>query len=192
MQNKKKPRTENEMRWTTLESRSIIERPWMNARVERVLLPDGRIHEEYYILHYPKWVNIIAITEEGEMVMERQWRHGLGVVSTEIPAGVAEGGEEPLEAAQRELMEETGFGGGEWSLFMQLAPNASSMDNISYTFLARGVRHMGPTHFDSTEDIEVFLLPQEKVFEMLQQGQFIQATMVAPIWKYFATKRDKA
>ncbi len=186
MQNERKPRTEEQMRWTTLESRTIIERPWMNARVERVQLPDGRVHEEYYILHYPKWINVIAITEDGRMILERQWRHGLGIVSIEIPAGVVEDGEEPLAAAQRELMEETGFGGGEWSLFMEIAPNPSSMDNMSYTFLARGVRPMGPTHFDYTEDIEVYLRPQAEVFEMLRQGKFMQALMVAPLWKYFA------
>ena len=95
-------------KWTTLESRYIIERPWLTARVDKVQLPDGRINPEHYVLEYPKWVNVIAITTEGEMVMIRQYRHGFDQVLVELCAGVVEQGEAPIEAAQRELLEEPG------------------------------------------------------------------------------------
>ena len=101
-------------KWTTLESRYIIQRPWLTARVDKVQLPDGRINPEHYVLEYPEWVNIIAITREGQFVMVRQYRHAMDIVLDELCAGVMEQGETPLQAAQRELLEETGYGGGTW------------------------------------------------------------------------------
>lgn len=111
-----------EARWRVLDREYIIKRPWLTARRDKVELPDGRIIEEYYVLEYPDWVNVIAITKDGQFVMERQYRHGLGVHSTELPCGVMEKGEDPLEAAKRELFEETGYGNGEWTKLMVITP----------------------------------------------------------------------
>ena len=104
------------LRWETLKSEIIISRPpWLRVRHDQVRLPDGRINPEFYVLEYPDWVNVIAITEDGRFVMERQYRYGLGETCLEIYAGVIEKGETPEEAARRELEEETGYTGGEWS-----------------------------------------------------------------------------
>ena len=99
-------------KWETLKSDYIIKRPWLTARRDEVQLPNGIIHDEYYVQEYPDWVNVIAEDCKGNLIIERQWRHGLGIVSNEICAGVIEKDEEPLDAAKRELQEETGFGGG--------------------------------------------------------------------------------
>lgn len=176
------------MRWKTLETHYVHRAKWLTAKVEKVALPNGRIYDEYYTLEYPEWINVIAITKDGKMILERQWRHALGIVSTEIPAGVVEEGEEPMEAARRELEEETGFVGGEWMPFMVSAPNPSSMNNRCHTFLAQGVEPKGTCHWDATEDIEVNLCPLDEVFEMLKSGAFQQALMLAPLWKFFATR----
>ena len=96
-------------KWETVSSEYLFRRPWLTVRHDQVRLPDGRINPEFYVLEYPDWVNVIAVTEDGEFVMERQYRHGLGKTCYEIPAGVMEKGETPLEAAQRELKEETGL-----------------------------------------------------------------------------------
>ena len=99
--------------WKVLRSEYLIKRPWLTARRDELELPDGRIVPEYYVLEYPDWVNVIAITKDGHFVMERQYRHALGCTCYELPCGVMEEGETPLEAAKRELAEETGFGNGE-------------------------------------------------------------------------------
>ena len=99
-------------KWRTVESEYLIQRPWLTARRDKVELPDGRVHPEYYVLEYPDWVNVIAITEDKQFVMVEQYRHGLEDVFTELVAGVIEKDEAPLAAAQRELLEETGFAGG--------------------------------------------------------------------------------
>lgn len=184
----KKQRNNEEMKWKTLSSKQLIDRPWMRVRCDKVQLPDGRVHEEYYVLSYPSWVNVIAETEEGDIILERQYRHGLDIVSTEICAGVMEEGETPLEAAQRELKEETGYTGGEWKEIMTVAPNPGVMDNLCHCFYAKRVRKTCEQHLDDTEDIDVLLCPKQEVKQMLIRGEFIQALMVAPLWKFFSTE----
>ena len=105
-------------KWDIINSEYLFRRPWLTVRHDQVRLPDGRINPEFYVLEYPDWVNVIAITEDGMFVLERQYRHGLGKTCYEIPAGVIENGETPLEAAKRELQEETGYGEGEWETLM--------------------------------------------------------------------------
>ena len=74
--------------WKIIDSKYIVQRPWLTARCDQVELPDGRIIPEYYVLEYPNWVNVIAITKDGRVVMEKQYRHGLGVESIEIPCNL--------------------------------------------------------------------------------------------------------
>jgi 8-oxo-dGTP pyrophosphatase MutT (NUDIX family) len=92
-----------------------------------------------------------------------------------------------LQAAQRELSEETGFGGGEWQLFMTLSPNPTNHKNLSYTFLATGVERLREQHQEPTEDIRVHVLKPEEVKQLLETGEIVQALHSAPLWKYFAT-----
>ena len=177
---------DDKMKWETLSSEYLYRRPWLTARKDVVRLPNGTIHNEYYVLEYPTWINVIALTPEGKFVMVKQYRHGLGIVGTELCAGVAEEGEEPLEAAKRELLEETGFGGGEWELNMVLSANPSSQNNLSYSYIARGVVPMTEQHLDETEDIKVEILSEDEVWDLLINDRMKQALMAAPLWKYFA------
>ena len=149
-------------KWTTLSSEYLIRRPWLTARRDRAMLPDGRIHPEYYVLEYPDWINVIALTRDGRMILERQYRHALGETSYEIVAGVMEQGESPEQAARRELLEETGYSGGEWTHLMDLSANPSTMTNLCHCFLAVGVEPTGHQHLDRTEYLEVhFFQPAE-------------------------------
>jgi len=176
-------------KWKVLESTKLLSKgTWMNLRQERVQLPSGAIVPEWFILEFPNWVNVIAITKDGDFVMEDQYRHALGQTHYELVAGVIDPGETPLEAAKRELSEETGFGGGEWELFMEVSPNPTNHTNISYTFLATGVEKLCDQHTEATEDIHVDIFNHEEVKELLESGQIIQALHAAPLWKYFATK----
>ena len=176
-------------KWTILKSEYLIRRPWLTARRDHVRFPDGRENPEYYVLEYPDWVNVIAITKDGHFVMERQYRHALGRTSFELPCGVMEQGEEPLEAIKRELLEETGYGGGEWRHLMDISANSSTMNNMTHCFLATGVEKISEPHLDDTEELEVYLLSREKVWELLKTNQFVQALMVAPLWKFFSNEK---
>ena len=116
---------DKDMKWKTLSQKYLIEKPWLTARVDKVELPTGAIIDEYYVLEYPDWVNTIAITKEGEFIFVRQYRYAIGKTVNELCAGVIEKGEDPMVAAKRELMEETGFGGGNWQKWMTISANPS-------------------------------------------------------------------
>ena len=180
-----------DMKWKTLDQRYIIKRPWLTARVDKVELPTGVVIDEYYVLEYPDWVNTIAITKDGKFVFVRQYRYAIGKTVDELCAGVVENGESPLEAARRELMEETGFGGGEWQEWMQISANPSSHTNIVHSFLAIGVERLGGQHLDKGEDIEVRVFTRNEVYDILCNGEIWQSVMAAPLWKYFALSESK-
>ena len=119
------------------------------------------------------------------MILERQYRHGLGKTCYELPCGVIEEGESPLEAAKRELLEETGYAGGQWFEWMTLSGNSSSTNNLTHSFLVTGVEKVAGQNLDATEDIEVSLHSPEFVRDLLVENQILQSLMAAPLWKYF-------
>lgn len=172
--------------WKVLDTEYLIKRPWLTARRDHLLLPDGREIPEYYVLEYPDWVNVIAITRDGQFVMERQYRHALGCTCYELPCGVMEEGETPLNAAKRELEEETGYGGGEWKKLMVLSANPGTMTNLTHCFLATGVEKIAEQHLDATEDLEIHLLTREEVCNLLRNNKIMQSLMVAPLQKYLS------
>lgn len=177
-------------RWKTLRSEYLIKRPWLTARRDAVQLPNGVVNDEFYVLEYPDWVNVIAITGEGKFVFVRQYRYALDLDSIELCAGVAEPGEAPIESAKRELLEETGYGGGEWKEFMVIGQNPSTCSNWTHCFIATGVERMGNQQLDRTEDIDVVLLSREEVLSMLRNDELKQALMLAPLWRYFAMENQ--
>ena len=179
-------------KWNVLERKYLHNRPWLTVRRETLQMPDGRVVPEYYILEYPDWVNTIAITREGQFIMVKQYRPGIDATCLELCAGVREEEDaSPLVSAQRELLEETGYGGGEWSEFMRISPNASAMNNFSYCFIAKNVEKIGEQSLDSSEELTVHLFTPEELEEQLVQGNIIQATMAAPLWKYMALHQQK-
>jgi 8-oxo-dGTP pyrophosphatase MutT (NUDIX family) len=178
--------------WQVLKSENILRLgPWLSVRQECVRLPNGTEIPTWFVLEFPDWINVIAVTKDGQMVMVDQYRHALGETHYELVAGVIDPGETPLQAAQRELSEETGFEGGEWSLFMTLSPNPTNHNNRSYTFLATGVEKRREQHQEPTEDIHVDLMSPQQVREMPEDGEIIQALHAAPLWKWFAKSNVK-
>lgn len=177
--------TDESRQWKVLSSEYIIRRPWLTARKDVLQLPDGRVNPEFYVLEYPAWVNVIAITADGRFVMVRQYRHGLGAMSTELCAGVVEPGETPEEAARRELAEETGYSGGRWTLQAVISGNPSTTNNLTYCFLAEGVELTGIQHLDATEMISVLTLSREELMELMMSDEMKQSLMLAPLWRYF-------
>ena len=148
---------DKDMKWKTLSQKYLIEKPWLTARVDKVELPTGAIIDEYYVLEYPDWVNTIAITKDGMFVFVRQYRYAIGKTVNELCAGVIEKGEAPMVAAKRELMEETGFGGGNWQKWMTISANPSTHTNLTHCYLAMDVERMDVQHLTSVRDNELYL-----------------------------------
>ena len=174
--------------WKIQSSSYLFKHKYLTIRKDSVVTQNGTVIPDFYVIENPDWINVIALTEDGMFVMEQQYRHGIGTVGYEICAGMIEECETPLEAAKRELLEETGYSGGEWVEFMQSTPNPSSMNNTNYTFLAREVKKTAEPKQDITENIKVVLLSSEDVFKLLLDGNISEGIMQAPLWKYFAMK----
>jgi len=178
-------------KWNVLSSEYIAREPWFTVRKERVQLPNGSMIPSYYVMEYPAWINVIAITTDGKMLMERQYRHGLAQVNYELCAGVVDAADAtPLDAAKRELLEETGYGNGTWEQWMVICVNPGTHTNLTYCYLATGVERVTERHLEPTEDIAVELLPPQEVKRMLENDEIMQGLHVAPLWKYFAEKGD--
>lgn len=181
---------DNPRAWKTIASELVVARPpWLTVRRDSVRLPDGRINPEFYVLEYPDWVNVIAITDDGKYVMELQYRQGIGQTCLEICAGVMEAGEDPETAARRELEEETGYTGGSWRKLMTVSGNPSTTNNITHCFVAEGVKLAGHRHLDQTEDLDVILMSEEEVYRVLADDRIKQSLMAAPLWRWLALRK---
>lgn len=168
--------------WKVLNSEHVVQDPpWIVLRKDDVERDGLRRH--YWVLEQPAWVNVVAVTDDDRLVLVRQHRHGVRRDSLEIPGGYAES-DEPLEDAKRELREETGYGGGSWSLLQMLAPNPALQDNWMYTYLATGVTKLGEPQPDASEDLETQLVPVDAIHRLVSEGEIFHALHVAPLLVY--------
>ena len=175
-------------KWKTIQSKYLFKRrPWLTIREDQLMMPPGTIMDSYYVYEYPDWVNTIALTKDNLFVMVRQYRHALGEVNFELCAGVCdETDSTPLHTAQRELLEETGYGSGEWMEWMVNCANPGTHNNLTHCFVARGVEKISEPNLDTHEDIEVRLLHFNEVYQLLQSNQIRQSMHAAALWKYVA------
>ncbi|MGX1752156.1 MULTISPECIES: NUDIX hydrolase [Sphingobacterium] len=162
-------------KWKTIDSKYIIQRPWATLRVDKLEMPNGNIKEEYYVLEYPTWVNMVALTEDNQVIFVKQYRHGAGRIMVELPAGVVEDNEDPEIAARRELLEETGYAFDDISYVCELFANPATSGNITYTYLLTGGRKVQEQDLDPSEDIEVVLMDLEEAKQFLFDNKIGQA-----------------
>jgi ADP-ribose pyrophosphatase len=185
----KKP-ADKDMYWEVLKSEYLFTEPWFTVRRDAVKLPNGHRISSYYVTEYPDWVNVIAITKEKRFVFVKQYRHGIGSVHFELCAGVCEKEDaSPLISAQRELLEETGYGNGVWEEYMTLSPNTSTIKNVTHCFLAKDVEKIMEPHLEDTEDLSVHLFSYEEIKKILENDEIKQSLMAAPLWKFMAQHR---
>ena len=167
--------------WGRLGSERLLETPYFALRSDRLRLPDGAIKDPYYVVERPDAAIIFPLTGEGEVVLVRQYRPPLERMELGLPAGLVEEGEKPEAAARRELLEETGFSGGEWEPLGSLASSPSLKDNWAYLFLARGVEEMAPPDPDEHELVEVVRVSVGDLPGLVRGGQIVSSSGVAAI-----------
>lgn len=175
------------MIWKTLDTEYIFKDQWLKVRKDTVQLPGGPVIPSYYVLEYPNWISVLGITKTGELILVKQYRHGLRKVAYELCAGICDAADaSPLQAAQRELLEETGYGGGNWQEWMVNSANPGTHTNLTYCFLATDLEIVGEQCLEETEQLSVHLFSPEEVKEMLLRNEIWQSLHAAPLWKYFA------
>lgn len=178
--------------WDVLSSSYLSRKPWLTLRQDHVRLPNGAAIEDYNVLEYPDWVNVLAVTADGMIVLVRQYRHGIRAVHYELPAGVCEATDrDPEETARRELLEETGYGGGDWSLLSTLSANPGTHSNRTHTYLAMGATRVQEPHPEPTEELAVRLAGPDEVRRILLAGGIMQALHAAPLWQFLCSRRDE-
>lgn len=163
------------LKWEVLSSEYIHKGPWATLRTDVCKMPDGRMVPSYYVLEYPDWANAVALTDDGRIIMVKQYRHAANIVSLEIPGGVIEPGEHPQDAMRRELLEETGYAFDDIEPLCQLHANPSTANNITHAFLARGGKKVQEQELDHQEEIIVELFTIDEVKQLLADNKITQA-----------------
>ena len=153
----------------------------MTLRVDRVQLPHGPILDEYHVVEYPDWACVLALTSEGEAVLVEQYRYGIDRLSLECPAGAIDPGEDALEAAQRELLEETGYEAERWTALGPLAIEPTRHTNYGHIFIAHDVQRVAKPNLDASEDIRTLLVLASSLLERIRAGEIVHGIHVAAV-----------
>ncbi len=173
---------------TKLLQRTIV----FDLHVQRLRSPRNGVEDDFYYIETVDWVNVIPITEAGEVVLVNQYRFGTHSPSLELPGGMlSSNDEDPKEAALREMVEETGYGADDAESLGFAHPNPAIQTNRCHFYVARGVKPVQKPELDLLEDIVVEVVPLAKVRELIEQHRITHALMVAAFMRFFAKEDPK-
>ena len=142
--------------WTVERSRTTYRDPWLTVRSDDCRTTSGVAVAPYHVIELPTWLNIVALTAEGRIVLVTEYRHGTAEVLKGLPSGTMDPDDaDPVGAARRELLEETGFGGGEFVTLGRYPANPANQTNDVVPLLAVGVERIAEQSLDASEEIEV-------------------------------------
>ena len=166
-------------RWRLRNSHYLVDSPYMRLRVDDVELPNGTIVPNYYVRESRGYVVVAALTGAGEILLVRQYRYGSDDIHLELPAGMLQDDEDPLECARRELAEETGYGVDRCEPIAEFYAEPVRSTARAYVYLAHGARRLHEPQPDPTEHIEVELASLSEFRAMLRDGRINAGGSVA-------------
>ena len=170
------------MKWKTISSEILFNDRWFKVRRDKCITPKGKIVDPYYVYDFPTWVGAVPVTEEGKVVMIRQYRHALGEECIEIPGGCVDDIDTNIEEAiARELLEETGYTFSSYEFLGKISPNPSTNSNLLHMYLARGGKKVAEQKLDDNEEIEIILLSIDELKQLLRENRIVQAMHVSCI-----------
>ena len=172
-----------DLSWKTISSDYLCRDSWFTIRRDRCQTREGKIIDPYYVYEFPEWVAAVAFTDDGRIIMERQYRHALGRTDYELPGGCRDATDASAEAAiARELLEETGYVFSHYELLGKTSANPSTNNNWMHFFLATGGRLVKEQDLDHNEEIEVHLITLDELRELLRENKIIQSMHVTAIF----------
>jgi 8-oxo-dGTP pyrophosphatase MutT (NUDIX family) len=175
------------MKWTIKTSTYIVKDRWISLRADECVMPDGKIIAPFYVYEYPDWINVVPVTDSNEIILIRQYRHGIQDVLLELPSGVVDPDEsDPSLTAQRELLEETGYESTTIVQLSKLYPNPDKQTNAVHAFLALHAVCKQQQSLDESEQIEVVKVPIQEIRSMLKHNKIPQAMHVAALFHALA------
>lgn len=155
---------------------------------DRYLLEGNGRANDFTIIRTSDWINVIPVTDDGRYVFIRQFRHGVREVTVEIPGGAIDAKDpSPRAAAERELLEETGYRARSWEYLGHVTPNPALQDNRCHTFLAAGAFRAGEPRFDPFERIDVVLVTGAEAGRALHDGTVTHGLVLAAFGLFFAS-----
>lgn len=175
-------------KWELKASTELLRNRVFAVRKDESLSPENDEKYDFFVVQAPDWINVVAITESEEFLLIRQYRHGIQEITIEIPGGMVDEGEKPLESAKRELLEETGYSSSNWKQIGMVNPNPAIMSNSCYTFLALGCKRISEPNFDGTEDIETFTCSLDEFTKYVREGDITHSLVVAAFNFYLLQK----
>lgn len=176
------------MKWKILSSEYLFSDLWFRVRRDKCETPEGKIVEPYYVYEFPTWVTAVALTKEGKVIMERQYRHALGEVCLEIPGGCVDDEDPDLETAiRRELKEETGYEFSQLEYLGKISANPSTNNNLMHMFLATGGELRGEQELDHNEEIKLELIDLADLKQLLERNEIVQSMHASCI--FYALKK---
>ncbi|HEY4062205.1 MAG TPA: NUDIX hydrolase [Puia sp.] len=171
-----------DLSWKTLSSEYLFKNNWFTLRKDTAETKEGKIITPYYVYEFPTWVIALALTAEGKVIVERQYRHALQQTIFELPGGCVDDTDASLEAAiERELLEETGYRFDKLEYLGKTSANPSTNNNWAHFYLATGGRRTQEQELDHNEEIEIYLLSIDEVKQMLRENKFIQSMHVTTL-----------
>lgn len=172
----------SDLKWRVIDSEYLFNDLWFKVRKEKCETPGGKIVDPYYIYEFPTWVSAVALTEEGKIVMVRQYRHALGDTCLELPGGCVDDTDKNFEdAVARELLEETGYAFSSYEWLGKISANPSTNNNLMQMFLARGGKKVAEQKLDGNEEIEVVFLSIDELKQLLKENKIVQSMHVTCI-----------
>jgi hypothetical protein len=171
-------------KWDLIKSEKLNECRVFSIRKDISLSPVSGKEHDFYVIETPDWINVVAITPDEQIVLIKQYRHGIQSITVEIPGGMVDPGESPLEAAKRELLEETGYASNEWIFIGKVHPNPAIQNNTCHMFLAKDVKKVQKPNFEGTEDIVSFLKPAKEIPSLVAEGKITHSLVIGAFYCY--------
>lgn len=157
--------------WKTIKTETILKNNFVTVRKDKVELPDGVVIDDFYTVGIQDASMVAALTQEGDIIPKKEYRYACACDVIECPAGMFEPGEEPLEAAKRELLEETGYTSEKWLYLGATLESTSKLTNTMHLFLARDCVKVGEQHLDQYERINLINVSLKKAVDMVMSGE---------------------